>query len=145
MRFDQISGLMEEDFRRLTGVKKETFFKMIEELEKIENLKKKTGGRPNKLSIEDRLLMTLTYLREYRTLFHIGQSYGISESVCQRTIVKIEDILVKSGLFALPGKKALLKSDLEYEVILADATETPIERPKKNKKNTIQGKKNDIR
>ena len=53
MRFDQISGLMEEDFRRLTGVKKETFFKMIEELEKIENLKKKTGGRPNKLSIED--------------------------------------------------------------------------------------------
>jgi hypothetical protein len=84
-------------------------------------------------------------LREYRTLFHIGQAYGISESVCQRTIVKIEDILVKSGLFSLPGKKALLKSDSEYEVVLADATETSIERPKKNKKNTIQAKKNDIR
>ena len=144
MRFDQISGLMEEDFRRLTGVKKETFFKMIEELEKIENLKKKTGGRPNKLSIEDRLLMTLTYLREYRTLFHIGQSYGISERVRERTIVKIEDILVKPGLFSLPGKKALLKSDPEYEVVLR--RDRNIHRtPKKNKKNTIQGKKNDIR
>ena len=83
MRFDQISGLMEEDFRRLTGVKKETFFKMIEELEKIENLKKKTGGRPNKLSIEDRLLRLLTYLREqtntfsYRTILrHFRKSTG---------------------------------------------------------------------
>ena len=33
--------------------------------------------------------------------------------------------------FALPGKKALLKSDIKYEVVLIDATETPIERPKK--------------
>jgi hypothetical protein len=31
----------------------------------------------------------------------------------------------------LPGKKALLKSNVEFEVILIDATETPIERPKK--------------
>ena len=35
--------------------------------------------------------------------------------------------------FRLPGKKALQKSDTEYEVVLIDATETPIERPKKNK------------
>jgi hypothetical protein len=59
MRFDQISGLIEEDFRRLTGIKKEIFLKMIEELEKIENRKKKIGGRPNKLPIQDRLLRLL--------------------------------------------------------------------------------------
>jgi len=40
-------------------------------------------------------------------------------------------LLIKSGQFSLPGKKALLKSDMEYEVILIDAAETPIERPKK--------------
>ncbi|MGV2828478.1 helix-turn-helix domain-containing protein [Myxosarcina sp. GI1(2024)] len=31
------------------------------------------GGQP-KLSIEDQLLMTLEYWREYRTYFHIAQS-----------------------------------------------------------------------
>jgi hypothetical protein len=41
-------------------------------------------------------------------------------------------LLIKSGRFALPGKKALLKSDTEYEVILIDGSESPIERPKKS-------------
>ncbi len=45
--------------------------------------------------------------------------------------MSIEDILIKSKVFSLPGKKALLKSDTEFEVILIDATESPIERPKK--------------
>jgi len=35
--------------------------------------------------LEDRLLMTLEYLREYRTYFHLGQSYGLSESACYRS------------------------------------------------------------
>jgi len=40
-------------------------------------------------------------------------------------------VLIKSGVFSLPGKKELLKSDMEYEVILIDASESAIERPKK--------------
>jgi hypothetical protein len=43
----------------------------------------------------------------------------------------MEDTLIKSKTFSLPGKKALLKSNAEFEVILIDATESPIERPKK--------------
>ena len=35
-----------------------------------------TGGRTPKLSIEDLLLATLEYLREYRTYAHIAASYG---------------------------------------------------------------------
>lgn len=44
--------------------------------------------------------------------------------------------LIKHPLFALPGSKTLLKSDMEYEVILVDASESPCELPKKvtNKK-----------
>jgi hypothetical protein len=75
--------------------------------------------------------MALEYLREYRTYFHLGRSYGLSESACYRACRWVEDTLIKSGKFSLPGKKALLKSDMEYEVILIDASETPIERPKK--------------
>src|ERR1700733_10534505 len=75
--------------------------------------------------------MTLEYLREYRTYFHLGQSYGLSESACYRNCKWVENTLITSKAFSLPGKKALLKSDPEFEVILIDATESPIEGQKK--------------
>ena len=126
-----MKSLSEEQFRRLTGVKRSTFDKMIEILEEADKKKKTKGGRRNKLSMENQLLMALEYIREYRTYFHVSQSYGISESSCYKGIKWIEDTLIKHPDFALPGRKALLKSDMEYEVVLIDATETPIERPKK--------------
>lgn len=144
MKFSQIENEAQEKFRRLTGIKRTTFDLMISILNRAEAELKAQGGKPNKLSIEDRLLMTLEYLREYRTYFHISRSYGISESACYRNIRWVEDTLIKDGQFSLPGRKALLKSDVEYEVVLIDATETPIERPKKNKNTFIPEKRSDI-
>ena len=89
--------------------------------------------------------MALEYIREYRTYFHVGASYQISESACYRNIRWIEDVLIKHPDFALPGRKALLKSDMSYEVVLIDATETPIERPKKTKDIFIQKKRKNTR
>ena len=103
--------------------------------------KKALGGKPNSLEMEDRLLMSLEYIREYRTYFHVATSYGISESACYRNIRWVEDTLIKHSDFALPGRKALLKSNIEYEIVLIDATESPIERPKKSKSATIRGRK----
>src|SRR5665647_1008514 len=94
---------------------------------------KEKGGRNNKLSIENMLLMALEYIREYRTYFHTSKSYNVSESTTYKTVRWVEDTLIKHPDFAFPGRKALLKSDMEYDVVLIDATETPIERPKKNK------------
>jgi hypothetical protein len=144
MKYDQIKGIEEEKFRRLTGVKPSTFSKMTDILREADALKKCRGGRKNKLSLEDQLLMALEYLREYRTYFHIGTSYGVSESSAYKAIKWIEDILIKHPDFALPGKKALLKSDVDYEIVLIDATETPIERPKKNKSSIIPERRRDI-
>jgi len=131
LKYEQVSILSDDQFRRLTGVKRVTFDRMIEILEDGDKKKKIKGGRRNKLSIENQLLMALEYIREYRTYFHVSQSYGISESSCYKGIKWIEDTLIKHPDFALPGRKVLLRSDMEYEVILIDATETPIERPKK--------------
>lgn len=117
---------------------------MIRIITKAEKEKiKKKPGRPKKLSIEERLLMTLEYLREYRTYFHISQSYGISESVCYENIKEIENILIKSNKFSLPKKSEIILEN-NIEVIVVDATENHIERPKKNKENTTQGRKRDI-
>ncbi len=144
MRYEELKKFGEEEFRRLTGVKKSTFERMIIILEEAETKKKKFGGKPNRLIREERLLMALEYIREYRTYFHISASYGISESSCYRNIKWIEDTLIKHPDFALPGKKALVKSDMVYETILIDATESPIQRPKKDKNATIQVKREDI-
>lgn len=145
MKFEQLKEESLDNFRRLTGIKRPTFDVMINILRDAAAVLKAQGGKPNKLSIEDRLLMTLEYLREYRTYFHISRSYGISESSCYRNIRWVEDTLIKDGQFSLPGRKALLKSDVEYEVVLIDATETPIERPKKNKNTFTPAKRKDIR
>jgi hypothetical protein len=133
MKFEQLKEESLDNFRRLTGTKRTNFDVMISILSETEAALKAQGGKPNKLAIEDRLLMTLEYLREYRTYFHISRSYRISESACYRNIRWVEDTLIKDGKFSLLGRKALLKSDVGYEIVLIDATESPIERPKKTK------------
>ncbi len=133
MKYKTVKELEEEKFRRLTGVKRSTFNKIVDILRKANKEKKAKGGRKNKLSEEDMLLMVLEYLREYRTYFHISQSYGVSESTAYKTVRWVEDTLIKQADFALPGRKELLKSETEYEILVIDATETPVERPKKSK------------
>ena len=101
-------------------------------------------GRPTKLSRADQLLMTLMYWREYRTEFHIAQSYGVSEATVCRTIQKVENALVRSGKFRLPGKKTLQASDTIFEVILVGVSEQQIERPKKAQNGITAAKRSDI-
>ena len=134
--------IIEPKFRRLTGVKPETFKKILKILSDADQKKKAKGGRKNKLHIKDQLLVTLEYIREYRTYFHIGKSYGISESTAYKTVRWVEDTLIKHPDFALPGRKALIKDN--YDTILIDATETPIERPKKNRRSSILEKRKGI-
>jgi hypothetical protein len=139
MRYETIKYLKDTDFKRLTGVQRETFEKMRKVIEKG----MRDFGRPPKLSRADQLLMTLMYWREYRTEFHIAQSYGISESAVCRTIRKVEDTLVDSRKFRLPGKKALQPSETVFEVVLVDASEQPIEHPKKVKIGITAAKRGD--
>jgi len=121
-------------FKRLTGVRPATFHEMCQALQTHLSMR---GRKPklcseDRLRSEDRLLLTLMYWREYRTYVHIAQAYGLSESAVCRTVHAIETALLRSGQFTLPGKKALTKSDVAFEVVVVDATECPIERPKKN-------------
>ena len=145
MKYEKIAEYSNTKFRRITGVKRATFDKMVEILRKGYEEKHRRRGRRPKLSIEDLLLATLEYLREYRTYAHIAASYGIAESNIYRGIKWVEDTLIRDGTFSLPGRKAPLKSDTKYDAVLVDATESPIERPQKNKSDTIPERKRDIR
>lgn len=142
MRYESIRKKSKNHIRRLTGVKWQTFEKMVSIIKEVEKNKYEKGGRPNKLCVEDRILMMLMYWREYRTYAHIAETYELSESNAYMNIKCVENILVNSKVFKLPGKKSLLKSDYVFEVILIDATETPIQRPKKTSVCTTLVKRN---
>ncbi|WJG69850.1 helix-turn-helix domain-containing protein [Spiroplasma ixodetis] len=122
----------DKEFYSLVGIKPQTFHKMVEILKIAESRQKYYGGRKNKLVIEDRLLMTLEYWKDYSSYRVIAKRYNISHTGCIRNIFWIENTLIKSRNFNLSGKKDLTKNKGTNNSLLAiDATETPIERIKK--------------
>ncbi len=137
MFYADVQHLKPPDFKRLTGVIPATFVEMCDALQRH----LPAFGRPPKLCREDRLLMTLMYWREYRTQFHIAQTYGLSEAAVSRTIRAVEDALTRSGQFTLPGKKALTQSQWRFQVVVVDATECPVERPQKSRSGTTAARK----
>ena len=146
MKWKTAKQFSPEQFKRLFGVQPETFEEMVSEAKRISKLQKKKGtgkkrGPKDKLTWRDKVLMLLMYYREYRTFAHIGASYNISESQCWRIITSIEKWLIKSEKFHLPGRKMLTESDVEWEVVIVDVAEHPIERPKKSNGNIIQEKR----
>ena len=140
-----IDKLLEQNdagFKRYTGIHKATFNGMLEAMQQYEAAKTKSV-RPSTLSLEEQIVLSLTYWREYRTLYHISMDFGIHESSASRIIRKVEDILVDSGKFELPKKlPSKVDDDINWSVVIVDATETPIERPKKTKETTTAVRKN---
>ena len=143
MKYEQAKHLKPAEFKRFWGVQLETFKQMLEIVQQHEGRKKKTG-RPGKISLEDQVLITLEYWREYRTYFHIGKSWGVTESTAYRIIRKIEKVLSSARIFTLPGKKSLYQSDSLIKTVVIDVTESPIERPKKNRNNFIVARRKSI-
>jgi len=138
--------LADEQFKRLFGVQKDTFYRMLEILQTEWNKQHKRGGKPpERLQVEDKLLLTLQYWREYRTMEHLAYEYNTVKSYIHKSMVWVENTLIREGTFSLPGKNALIAGENKPRTIIIDVTESPIERPKKSSENTIPARKNDIR
>ena len=84
------------DFTRLVGVSYGTFQIILHRLNeqlisyKAEN-KLRQRGRKSSLSIENQLLLTLIYLRQYHTFLQLGEMFSISESYAQSGIILSAD------------------------------------------------------
>lgn len=105
MNYENIKHLSAEKFKRLCGIKPDTFRHICAFIGEELKRRQKKPGRPPTLSIEDKVLLTFEYWREYRTQFHIANSWGLSEPTVCRIIRKVEDILKKGPDFRLPGKR----------------------------------------
>ena len=132
--------LSREHFKRRFGIHRDTLKEMLRTLKPEWRATPKPGAKP-KLELEDRILVALEYWREYRTYFHISSSWGISEATVCRIVHWVEDSLMRSRRFRLPGKRRLVRGFGNPTVVVIDVTETPIERPKRHQRSFYSGKK----
>ena len=135
MPYTNLQNLSATEFKRWCGVSHETFNDMVEVLRTHLERQGQRGGQ-NKLSVEDQLLVSLEYWREYRSQFHIATSWGLHETTVGRIVRKVENLLIKCGKFRLPSQRALYQPGWEGKVMVVDVGEIEIERPKKTKNNT---------
>ena len=65
-------------------------------------------------------------------LFHVTTSYGVSEPTALRIVRHVEDCLIKANRFNISNLPE--GEGIEWNMVIVDATETPIQRSKKQKK-----------
>ncbi len=71
------------------------------------------------------------------TIFHAY--WGVSESTICRRVHKIENILIRSGKFSLPGKKSLLDSSLDADLIVMELGQVQLKDRSSIRKDFIAG------
>lgn len=131
-----------DDFKRDTGVSLEIFVSIIQLVKShFEDLfdknPNKLKGVKSSISIENKILLTLYYLRHYPTFKNLGDTFGISESYANKIYHIILNVLVQ--VLHVLGNKSLL--DVDLDTIVIDVSEQPIERPVKKQKIYYSGKK----
>ena len=145
-KYYKVKNLNEKDFKRVVGVKKETFKDMVNVVRKHYRDEKVKGGTSRALSANDEILLMLEYYREYRTFKHLGIDYEVSESTAHYIVTKIEKILIKEPKFHLETLKHIEPQGegVELEIVVVDVTESQCERPKKSKNTSTQEKRKSI-
>ncbi|ALJ24151.1 DDE endonuclease [Lactobacillus gallinarum] len=114
---------------------KPVFDEMVKVLKAEYQVKHARGGRKPKLAIENLLVATLQHLKEYRTYEQIAADYGVHDSSLIRRSHWAEETLAKHGFNI--GKQEIKPDD----VVLIDATEVKIQRPKKDNQLIIPARK----
>jgi hypothetical protein len=69
----------------------------------------------------------LEYWRQ--TYFHIGQAYGISVKCVLPQHQMVRKRLGQEQSVSVAGRKAVVAIEQAFDIVLIDATETPIEHP----------------
>jgi transcription initiation factor IIE alpha subunit len=104
-KYEKALEMSDEDFLRRFGYSKTTMKKMVAILHEAYAAKHKRRGRHSKLAVGEKLMLACKYWREYVTFFSLGNEYEVAESTAHDITEWVENVLVKSGEFGLPGKK----------------------------------------
>jgi hypothetical protein len=142
-RFETLKNRPPRKFVRTVGIPLDQFLIVRDKIlagiyaEQEAQPMKKRGRKAVTLTVEDKLLLTLTYLRHYPTFEQLGDQFGICESYAHKIYQQYLNRLVK--VCHVPGKQALMERGIG--AILVDVTEQPIERPRRQQGAWYSGKK----
>ncbi|MGK5094804.1 transposase family protein, partial [Deltaproteobacteria bacterium TL4] len=97
--FNKLRTQKPEKFTRETGIPLKKFKKLRKAVTNHltaarQNNPLQQRGCKSEISLEDKLLLTLFYLRHYPTFFMLGKQFGVSESYACKIFHHYSDILV---------------------------------------------------
>jgi hypothetical protein len=127
----------EAKFRRLVGVNKVVFKEVLDLFKTYVSEHWNKRGRKGEFKLEDKLLLTFRYLRDYPSFISLANEFSISEGYANKIFTKVSFALVK--ILKLPNLEEL--KEVKLDTVLIDVSEQRTERPKKNKKKNIQENK----
>jgi hypothetical protein len=141
--YEKTQKLGDKEFKRITGVTRELFEKMLLRLKEQYALDHSGGGAPGQ-PVELRLTLALEYWREYRSFEHMANDHQIPKSTINEMVLWVEYALSKDAEFKLKDLKERFKPDeaSEIEIVIVDVEEQPIERPLEGQEKSYSGKKN---
>ena len=141
--YEKIQKLGDKEFKRITGVTRELFEKMVKCLKEQYAKDHAEGGAPGQ-PVELRLTLALEYWREYRTYEHMANDHQIPKSTINEMVLWVEHVLSENAEFKLQDLKERFKPDEENDIkiLIVDVEEQPIERPKVGQEKSYSGKKN---
>ena len=144
--YEKIQKLGNKEFKRITGVTRELFEKMLSVLRE-EYAKDHIGGGAKGQPIELRLTLALEYWREYRTYEHMANDHQLPKSTINEMVLWVEYRLSDREEFQLQDLKERFKpgEENDIEIIIVDVEEQPVERPKVGQEQSYSGKKNATR
>jgi hypothetical protein len=96
-------------FNRLFGEKPGTLKKIQSILQREYDALHQKGGKPPKLTVEDKLSITMKYLREYRTMDSIAAEYGVCKGTVCLSIQWVEGTLMNLSKTNLEPKVRVLE------------------------------------
>lgn len=141
--FESLKSLTPAEFLRDVGLTLEQFLTVRDQVVAVMTAErtrypiKNRGKQVSRLTVEDKLLLMLTYVRHYPTFQQLGRQFGISESYAHKLYERYRDMLIR--LVRLPGHKAGLMPGLR--ALFLDVTEQPLERPTRRQQAYYSGKK----
>lgn len=137
-------------FRMFTGLSADAFDRLVADLEPVwlarkakraagrRRQRKPGAGRKAKLVFTDRLLLTLLYYRAYVSQEFVGFLFGVDKGTVSREVQELS--LCMTGVFRIPESKVRIEPD-DLEAVFVDATEQPVNRPKRKQRRSYSGKK----
>jgi len=139
---ERIGKMQAGKYKEIFGVEKHVFDRLLRLLEIADTYQRKSAaGRKSRLSVLDKLVITLQYWREYRTYRHIAFDYDVGKTQIGDAVIWVENTVIASGLCNLKSARELRENTSKIEIAIVDVTEQEIERPKKGSKNGIPARK----